>query len=300
VSDPTADDQESIPWLKEQWTKDASHIFYHYTTLDGLLGIIGKGKLWATHVRYLNDTSEFKIGVDAVTWMLIEKLNHVGNSSIEIEFYKGLIRQMTLPIYVASFSAESSGDDLSQWRAYGGHHTGFCLGFSRQYLIEIGMNFLGLGKENGWSQMPIAPFVECHYFDDKDAEGFRTLVDRQFDKHIQGQLGKLSPWAPSLLARYAAELKHRSFAAEKEWRIALMRDNDDAFEGLEFRKSSSLAVPYVPISLAWPGQRIKVERIIIGPTPHKAEAKLSVELLLKRYTVDCGEIAESSIPFRNW
>ena len=35
-------------------------LLYHYTTLDGFLGIIRNSELLATDIRYLNDTSEFR------------------------------------------------------------------------------------------------------------------------------------------------------------------------------------------------------------------------------------------------
>jgi hypothetical protein len=35
---------------------------YHYTSTDGLLGILDSGHLWATDLRYLNDTSELHFG----------------------------------------------------------------------------------------------------------------------------------------------------------------------------------------------------------------------------------------------
>jgi hypothetical protein len=36
---------------------------YHYTTTDGLLGILASEEVWATDIRFLNDTSEL---VDAI------------------------------------------------------------------------------------------------------------------------------------------------------------------------------------------------------------------------------------------
>jgi hypothetical protein len=39
---------------------DPSYLLYHYTDQNGLLGIINKGSIWATHYQYLNDTSEFQ------------------------------------------------------------------------------------------------------------------------------------------------------------------------------------------------------------------------------------------------
>jgi hypothetical protein len=33
-------------------------VIYHYTDINGLLGMIEKGKIWATHVSRLNDSSK--------------------------------------------------------------------------------------------------------------------------------------------------------------------------------------------------------------------------------------------------
>jgi Protein of unknown function (DUF2971) len=292
--------QESVPWLEERWVEPSDSLFHHYTTLDGLLGIIGTGELWASHVGYLNDTSEFKTGVNTVTEIMMEKMNLEEQNFNTMDIYNALITQLMLPIYVTSFSAEPTGDDLSQWRAYGGVHTGFSLGFSREYLIAIGMDFLSSGVGHGWIQKPISPFIQCEYFDEKDQGNFRALVGRQIDKASNDRLERLSSTAPFLLARYAAGLKHRSFVAEREWRIVLMRENHDVFEGLEFRRSNSLVVPYVRIPLRLAGQAIKISRVVIGPTPHRKEVRESIEMLLKKHKVEYSEIVESSIPFRNW
>ena len=36
-------------------------VLYHYTTVDALLSILQHNALWATHIRYMNDTSEQKV-----------------------------------------------------------------------------------------------------------------------------------------------------------------------------------------------------------------------------------------------
>ena len=37
---------------------------YHYTTQDGLLGIVRSGELWATNVQYMNDRREFFVALE--------------------------------------------------------------------------------------------------------------------------------------------------------------------------------------------------------------------------------------------
>ena len=44
---------------------------------------------------------------------------------------------------------------------------------------------------------------------------------------------------------------------------------------------------------------IEISCIVVGLTPHKDEAKKSVEALLNRYGVKYGEVVPSKIPYRN-
>ena len=39
---------------------------YHYTSFKGLLGIVDSGVLWASDVRYMNDSAEMKHTVDLI------------------------------------------------------------------------------------------------------------------------------------------------------------------------------------------------------------------------------------------
>ncbi len=47
-------------------------LLYHYTTQKGLLGILHERCIWATHIRYLNDASEFKHGVEMVAQSVLK------------------------------------------------------------------------------------------------------------------------------------------------------------------------------------------------------------------------------------
>ncbi|MDP3013182.1 MAG: hypothetical protein Q8M92_02985, partial [Candidatus Subteraquimicrobiales bacterium] len=47
-------------------SKNPPKIVYHYTDINGLLGIIDSGCIWATHVSRLNDSSEYHHGIKVV------------------------------------------------------------------------------------------------------------------------------------------------------------------------------------------------------------------------------------------
>lgn len=41
---------------------EPNKMVYHYTSLQGLMGILDTGKMWASHVRYMNDPEEITYG----------------------------------------------------------------------------------------------------------------------------------------------------------------------------------------------------------------------------------------------
>ena len=97
-------------------------VLYHYTSQRGLLGIIEKKKLWATHIRYLNDSKEFDYALELAR-KLLRKERDSGDEQRTRFAEKGLAQlnnsldiNTPFTVYVASFSRNH--DQLSQWRAY--------------------------------------------------------------------------------------------------------------------------------------------------------------------------------------
>jgi hypothetical protein len=54
-----------MPYTWEEHKK-----LYHYTNWDGVLGILTTKSLWATHYRFLNDSSEFTLFRDRLISLL--------------------------------------------------------------------------------------------------------------------------------------------------------------------------------------------------------------------------------------
>jgi len=108
-------------------------LVYHYTSSEGMSGIVESGALWATDVLFMNDTTEavygFKVVRDAVAeWVSALDAGDDRRQLLHaIEFVPELIPQ----VFVVSFSARR--DDLSQWRAYC-RAGGYSLGFDRTML----------------------------------------------------------------------------------------------------------------------------------------------------------------------
>src|ERR1035441_6428079 len=109
-------------------------LLYHYTTLEGLIGILDSDSLRATHIRYMNDSKEF---IDALEHLegFVDQFDVSLRSSLR-HFLKGAIKSFSgrLGAYIVSFTEDEAqlttqsinpGDRLSQWRAYAGSGRGF-------------------------------------------------------------------------------------------------------------------------------------------------------------------------------
>jgi hypothetical protein len=290
-------------------------LLYHYTTLDGLLGILKDEVLWAAGIPYLNDTSEFKAGSGAVFDLMqteimscsdidpaTDDLSKIFNAKFDdakvasvMNRYTPLIRQSAASVYAASFSAEETGDDLSQWRAYGGQDSGVSLGFEPLHLREMGRQFLN--NNPGWVGADTDPLAKCEYYKDRNFPQTDPAIHDAVKRIME-----LNDDSSKVLsfARYSATLKHEKFRAEGEWRIVLVWGGAGVPDAVKFRRVRSLVVPYICIPLKLDNRPIEIVRIVVGPTPHKTEARQSIEMLLKRYDVQYREIVESRVPYRNW
>jgi hypothetical protein len=112
---------------------------YHYTTGNGLIEIIKSGELWATQVACLNDSSELLYPIE----LLRAKVCKASKSPISLEvgfllkqIEEGLSAQTidTEGRFLSCFSED--GDDLSQWRAYGGGEGGYAIEFDSLHLRQ--------------------------------------------------------------------------------------------------------------------------------------------------------------------
>lgn len=308
-------------------------LLYHYTDQKGLLGIIQDKCIWATHLRYLNDTSEGRI----VFRVVLDELNSRVNSDammlsfgmqpvkrsgkIECEneeiFSQGVAMSSWVTsqdVFVASFSEK--GNLLSQWRAYSGGSGGYSVGFSRSYLRAAGAHFL-LDRPGRFYSDPNT-LISCRYYDEIEEKCLRSDVEnlvtsfiteatsaKESVSGVSGIEGFKTPGAIALkyflsLGTRSAITKDEAFREEAEWRLAFHLNRNDAHSGLEFRSGRSMLTPYFRVPLEWQDQPVEIKEIIVGPCPHRDEAMNSIRMLLKKESIRGVEFKDSKIPFRNW
>jgi hypothetical protein len=275
---------------------------YHYTDQNGLLGIIKKKEIWASHHQCLNDTQEF-LHAKGVIRAEIDK--RCGSTKPESRSLFETMRAALdgpgmeeVNLYVASFSED--GDSLPQWRAYGGQVSGFALGFKSDQLL--------LPEE--------FTLARCIYAPEKQSEVARAIV-----AEVESMLAQMPPvgvtninfsaWALMLLTlhQFALIFKHGKFRDEREWRIfsSVLMDVAPVFPieepecALDFRQGKSMLIPYRRIPLRGGRGELPLYEVVVGPNPNSEQSRRSVQSLLNsRPGLAAVKARNSDIPFRNW
>ena len=307
-------------------------LLYHYTTQQGLLGILNnKNKcIWATHSQYLNDKREGGIVLQA---LLNELSSRVKSDSLfqllgmepNIAKQPECTDEETLSqaigaanwvtsqnVFVASFSEE--GNLLSQWRAYSGKSGGYSIGFKPGFLRAAGRRFLK-GRPDSF-YMDADPLLICVYYDEREKQSLENEIEGLVSSYINsvhsnaevkvasGTEGFRHPFAIAAghfipLGMRSAITKDYGFHEEIEWRLVFLLNQNSIPTDLKLRTGSSMLMPYIEIPLHWEDQPIEIKEIIVGPCQYPDSAIRSVEMLLKREEIYGVEVKDSNIPYRS-
>jgi len=307
TAEPVQGDEAKAQWdlavqhhLLEHLIPDVNHlpnVLYHYTTGEGLAGILRTRTMWATHIGYLNDATEFQHGLRLVQ-AEVGRLKQQGkaDSALIYEWAASLRMALNVLVYVAAFSTDP--ESLPQWRAYA-RPFGFALGLDMSHVLAVA----GDPKDN----VLIYPCVyEQAEQDQHLSYGIQYLL-AEFQKRTHGK-----PGSPALMREFtahfmafvlalAASFKHPAFKEEREWRL-VARFLQPAKPTLvrRARRRGRLFVPYLELPLATGPDPFHVFRIVVGPTPDYDLARQGLEALLEETKTEVVEIVDSRVPFRDW
>lgn len=296
-------------------------IVYHYTTAEGLKGIIERGEIWLTNTEFVNDITECKS-----LWKERELLKYEDFSNNDVreawaELTTNRIHNRSNR-YIISFSKDK--DSLSQWRSYGS----FCIGFAAKELIRSGFTL-----------------HKCLY---EKEEIRQWILDKENIPEWKGEW-EMPPtihrnWqrqyaARNLMSIASIKYKNRSYREEKEVRLTVVSEHDcldDSFGMYEsqppihFRDDPVLkvSIPYVKFFVpASANQRsrskgdetiremkkrrldreinskrdlLPIREIMVGPMVYQKPAILSCEILVHEKGYKDVPVAASEIPYRGF
>ena len=220
---------------------------YHYTTQEGLYGILKTQCLWATHYKFLNDTSELVLHKDDFLKYLDSKNKE--NKKEIIKEYEIRLNNLIENIFITSFCKPINDQEnnglLSMYRGYGvgGGYTIVLDKLKIEDLIENeNQNYIyyDVSKVNLNYMKETEERVKAHF------EIIESLLSSivEYDKNIRPQFYNLNPankktelqtkWKQNLennkelfkkIYELSLNYKHIAFEEESEYRVAVNLDN---------------------------------------------------------------------------
>lgn len=106
---------------------------YHYTSSNGVLGIINSSKLFCTNINFLNDPTELKYYKEVLKEVF--KVTPECNKIYSLLYNQSYEQNVLNPFqnYIVSFSANN--DSLSMWNYYA-NGNGYNIGFDIDSIIR--------------------------------------------------------------------------------------------------------------------------------------------------------------------
>jgi hypothetical protein len=276
-------------------------LLFHYTSAAGLQGIVQDRKLWATDLRFLNDSSELALALELLRTEfdripMPEPDGYEDGPDGPTPWWDGWVRNPVerylrewedhFRCYVTCFCA--TDDLLSQWRGYTAGQ-GYSIGFD-----PVGLRT-----------------VPPHGNSFEDVEG-PVLAVARYDR--VGVASILATWAERIAANRTghpgtqgwhevwwilpllASVKHEAFLEENEWRVVQVEPAhfDVDTDPVRFRPSPYGLVPYRALSFA----DNAIRQVRIGPGAHADLRAKGVRDLLNRHALTDVEVLISTAPFR--
>jgi hypothetical protein len=270
-------------------------IIYHYTDPGGLIGILRRGRLWATSARHLEDESELLYAETIHEEVLGEiKAQHPSASiesrlaekcHVELRPYRpgggplsrGSGKRRTwlgevLDRYVSCFSTR---DDLvNQWKEYAKGGAGFAIGFNRRELQKA-IQPRGTGRGELVYLAKVRYSVEAQKRELMSIFGdyCAAISASSPPSHVDFCAAEIV----DALALRASLFKHPKFEPENEWRIII-----EALGGrsdLCFRSSVDKVIPYIETARQ-KSCRLPVVSVTIGPAMDQEASARGVQSLL--------------------
>ena len=270
---------------------------FYYTTTDTMKYILTQGDIYATNIRYMNDSEEYINGLKEI-YELVNKTELVTKWINQKGFDRNLLKKMhdifshdnldenmrNMEYYSISFCKQN--DLLSQWAIY-----------AKEAGVSIKMNFENSpykflsdscdeDKTNKaeWNLMP----QEVYYFtydsmEDKSAyeEIAYKILDQLYEGDVKDQSdGKKERW------RYVSTLvKRYDFYQEKESRLIFDPNETAYIPSVLYRQDKKVLKPYLDIYCdnGWP-----IIEVMIGPGFNQQVVFDSVQHLLDHAKVKVG------------
>ena len=288
------DFRAAVPGEVQSDPDDDPVLLHHYTSGQGLFGILDSGEVHCTNVLYMNDASEMDYGRRLVSQLLDDAARRLPKPVLRL--LPNIRRSLEMPDfqYFVSCYCEK-GDLLSQWRAYGAQSAGYCIGFAAEDLRRVLPEYAELVRViyDPVQQERTLRHAFRHYL--QTAE--RCCVEYSGHARFEEALDRWAAATSNFMGRLIARMKSPAFQEEREWRVIIIRFTFDQGR-VRFRVTTGgVFVPYLPFLFKKDGVKA-VREVRHGPTVNPTLAIRSMGGLLSHLGYTDVKVAGSGIPLR--
>jgi hypothetical protein len=247
---------------------------YYYTSTDTMRYILGSGDIYATNIRYMNDSEEYTNGLNEIKVLMENEelvqtwINKRGRSDVQISDMKNTFTDENLErnkanreFYSISFCEKN--DLLSQWAIYAKE-----AGVSIQMEFKEGKKYnFSTQSCNGdtspkarWSLKPEA----VHYFtrNSMGTNKYNKKANAILDKLYEEENVDLAEDINERWQYVSVYVKRYDFYQEAERRIVFQPKKSVEAPKIMYRQDKNVLKPYLDIECenGWP-----IQKIMVGP-----------------------------------
>lgn len=282
---------------------------YHYTTVEGIKGILENNEFWVTKSDFLNDRLEFKYSLDILEE--VAKLN-IKNTNIKEKFIKFVVDEferinndmdgLLSGEYVLSFSKIK--DSMLLWAEYS-DFMGYC--------IEFEFNKLEMKEK-------ISLHGEVIYNKEKQIELVKEALEKTIEENFNEEnnevknlfkenpsisdesLKKLADYVAVWISVYGMFFKKECFEGEEEYRFVFsaLHEKSDEYQksnvdDMYFRERNQVLIPYIKIK--YNKSKSPVKSVLVGTKNNSDIAVKGIRYFLRKEKMDIP-VYKSEIPLR--
>lgn len=270
---------------------------FHYTDLNGLKGIATEHDLWLTHALYCNDEAEVKLGIEVARDQIKLMLKDPELPSRKQDYLHRLDGVLKEPpkesVYICCFCQQ--GDELSQWRAYGGNGNGVSLKIDPIEFIDYA----------GHRPFGFLAIWNVFYPSERQGEIMRRALETAYQKFSTLAPEEIARKAKDVIDFFVPTFKHPGFVGEDEWRMIFVPSPDSPVKP-RYRATRDMLVPYFSLKdlvlsmgkVSKEHWRLPIREVCIGPSRHRELNRACAQSLLIDNGYDCAAVA-SGTPYRS-
>lgn len=309
--------------MAEVTQKQIKNALFHYTTADGLIGIITNNELWSTAYYCTNDDREL-LEVKGIFKKIFnsykpteEKYKKILDNTFGLDVLYEKIENFIFSeffsvfcAYITCFSkpydvSSYSNGILSQWRGYG-DDGGYSIQFNykklREYFYSINRDGFSNFEEVSYKRVDHTNEI-LSKFKDEIYKSFETFLNKfKNNKYENLETLFVELWnrmgmdAVMEIIKFSIYDKNSHFFEERECRLSLIEPKEvmRGTHNTYYYNRHGQIVPYKKIL-----EDIKgcIDAVIIGPNSRMDSRKTAVEHLLLANGLKDVEVRASEIPF---